>query len=269
MNYSTNNPYIKIYNENEVPLSIDDVNVETNVISILEIQGIKFTTRSFQIEMEVKQMMVLNTYEIFESCVIKHKVKMNDNNDKENTLVNEETNHVENFENDENHEKTELYKVKIMIEDNLDENKLYESLGEPHKEEKEETIEKDEKVETNEKEEKNEIIGKEETIEKQEKEETNPLDDFELTEVDLDNIENLETIQLKKPNQVYYEIYKEARKRAKEAKKNAMIAFLEAKNIKKTYMLEDLDDSDESSEENFSDDEVENEDQDENEEYLE
>lgn len=225
MNYSTNNPYIKIYNENEVPLSIDDVNTETNVISILEIQGIKFTTRSFQIEMEVKQMMVLNTYEIFESCVIKHKVKTNDIKNKENTLVNQET--VDDGVNFENDEKTEVNKVQIMLEDDVDEDKLYKSIEEPDKEpDKEEKVEKDEKVETTEKEEKNEIIEKEEKEEKDEKnenEETNPLDDFELTEVDLDNIENLETIQLKKPNQVYYEIYKEARKRAKEAKKNAMI----------------------------------------------
>jgi hypothetical protein len=49
---------------------------------------------------------------------------------------------------------------------------------------------------------------------------------------------------LKKPNQVYYEIYKQARKKAKQAKKEAIMAFLEAKNIKKTYMLEDLDESD-------------------------
>jgi hypothetical protein len=55
---------------------------------------------------------------------------------------------------------------------------------------------------------------------------------------------NLETMQLKKPNQVYYELYKEARKKAKLAKKNAIIAYLEAKNIKKTYLIENLDDSD-------------------------
>ena len=46
------------------------------------------------------------------------------------------------------------------------------------------------------------------------------------------NLENnLESITLKKPNQVYYEIYKKAREKAKEAKKEAILAFLEAKNI--------------------------------------
>jgi hypothetical protein len=67
----------------------------------------------------------------------------------------------------------------------------------------------------------------------------------ELKEVTLPNyFENpLETITLKKPNQVYYELYKQARNKAKEAKKNAIIAYLEAKNIKKTYMLDILEEN--------------------------
>ena len=40
------------------------------------------------------------------------------------------------------------------------------------------------------------------------------------------------------------EIYQKARERAKEAKKNAILAYLEMKNIKKTYMLDDIDESD-------------------------
>ena len=65
----------------------------------------------------------------------------------------------------------------------------------------------------------------------------------EIDNLDL-SLENLETIQLKKPNQVYFELYKEARKKAKEAKRTTIIAYLEAKNIKKTYMLDNLNDSD-------------------------
>jgi hypothetical protein len=55
---------------------------------------------------------------------------------------------------------------------------------------------------------------------------------------------NLETITLKKPNQVYFELYREARNKAKLAKKNAILAYLEAKNIKKTYLIDNLNDSD-------------------------
>jgi hypothetical protein len=58
------------------------------------------------------------------------------------------------------------------------------------------------------------------------------------------NLDNLEPIKLKKPNEVYFELYKEARNKAKLAKKNAILAYLEVKNIKKTFMLDDLNDSD-------------------------
>jgi hypothetical protein len=49
-NNHNNLPTIKIYNESEIPLTMDDIKPETNIISILEIQGIKFTSRNFQIE---------------------------------------------------------------------------------------------------------------------------------------------------------------------------------------------------------------------------
>jgi rRNA-processing protein FCF1 len=65
-----------------------------------------------------------------------------------------------------------------------------------------------------------------------------------LKEIDFTLEKNLETFTLKKPNQVYYEIYQKARDKAKEAKKSAILAYLEMKNIKKTYMLDDIDDSD-------------------------
>lgn len=53
-------------------------------------------------------------------------------------------------------------------------------------------------------------------------------------------------IKLKKPTEVYYNMYRIAKQKAKELKKNAIAAYLEAKQIKTTHMLEDSDDSDES-----------------------
>ena len=38
-----------------------NVTIDTYIISIIEIQGIKFSSRNFQIEIELKQVMVLNT----------------------------------------------------------------------------------------------------------------------------------------------------------------------------------------------------------------
>jgi hypothetical protein len=65
----------------------------------------------------------------------------------------------------------------------------------------------------------------------------------EMNDINLD-IDTLEPMKLKKPNEFYYEIYKKAKETAKQAKKDMLVAYLEAKNIKKTYMLEDLEDSD-------------------------
>ena len=80
-----------------------------------------------------------------------------------------------------------------------------------------------------------------EDLENKTEENPNELSEFNI-DIDLEN--NLESIQLKKPNQVYFELYKEARNKAKLAKRNAILAYLEAKNIKKTYMLENINNSD-------------------------
>ena len=80
------------------------------------------------------------------------------------------------------------------------------------------------------------------------------LEELDNLHLNLEN--NLETMKLKKPNQVYFELYKEARNKAKLAKKNALLAYLEAKNIKKTYMLENFNDSDSDSDIDAEIDEV-------------
>ena len=82
---------------------------------------------------------------------------------------------------------------------------------------------------------------------------------MEEVEFHLEDLNDSETIVIKNRNNVYYEMYKEARKKAKIARDLALSTYLEAKRIKNTYMLENLDD--ESDDENESDeDEDENED---------
>ena len=50
-----------------------------------------------------------------------------------------------------------------------------------------------------------------------------------------------DNIKLKKPNDIYYEIYIAAKEKARTARKLAFDAYLEVKKIKKTYMLDDSD----------------------------
>jgi hypothetical protein len=75
---------------------------------------------------------------------------------------------------------------------------------------------------------------------------------FQLQEINLDVLEELEHmhLKLKKPTEVYYNMYRNAKQKAKELKKNAIAAYLEAKQIKSAHMLEDSDsdDSDDNSE---------------------
>ena len=69
-----------------------------------------------------------------------------------------------------------------------------------------------------------------------------------LEEVEINLEEIKENISLKEPNEVYIEIYKVAKEKAKQARKHAIETYLEAQNIKNTYMLHDIDSSDDDEE---------------------
>jgi plasmid rolling circle replication initiator protein Rep len=64
--------------------------------------------------------------------------------------------------------------------------------------------------------------------------------------LNINEIENSESIHLKEKTEVYYQMYREARQKAKLAKSLALSSYMEARKIKNLYMLEDIDDSDES-----------------------
>ena len=55
---------LKIYDERENELDSEHITNNESVITILEIQGIKCSARSFQIEIEIKQMLVLKPEKI-------------------------------------------------------------------------------------------------------------------------------------------------------------------------------------------------------------
>jgi hypothetical protein len=253
-NNHNNLPSVKIYNELEIPLTMNDVNAETNIITILEIQGIKFTSRNFQIEIELKQVMVLDSEPIFDNCLIKTSSKRPLEHSEQNletvddSTIFEETvpsidNFVEEINNDLNDDETNNIKIETnnLESDNLEKNTI--CLDENSLEEltpidilntdgkESDGKESDECLEL-------EIEDLCENIE------LNPNELKEIVNLDLPLENNLEKIELKKPNQVYFELYKEARTKAKMAKKSALLAFLEAKNIKKTYLIENLSDSD-------------------------
>ena len=249
-NNHNNTPSIKIYDEKEIPLTMEDITTETNIVSILEIQGIKFTSRNFQIEIELKQMMVLDNEPLFDNCLIKTSRKQLNNCEEQkiyddikidNTKIDDlliDDNNLEETKIDiverENEKSTilaDLEQIDILIEPMKKDDDITED------ENKDDDIKDDEIKEEN--------ISFElefEDLSEDIEENSNDLKEINNNDLSLEN--SLETMQLKKPNQVYFELYKEARKKAKDAKRTAIIAYLEAKNIKKTYMIDNLNDSD-------------------------
>jgi len=114
------------------------------------------------------------------------------------------------------------------------------------------SLKKSEKIE----EKVNETQMIEQPVIKTEKPEVNKnKDEIEEIELSLEEIPEEDKVILKKRNDVYYEMYKEALKKAKIAKELALASYLEAKRIKNTYMLTDIEEDD-----NFENEEYEKED---------
>ena len=62
---------LNIYDETDLPKSMEDIKEQTNVLCILEIQGIKFTHQQFQVIIHIKQVMIINKAELFQHTLIK------------------------------------------------------------------------------------------------------------------------------------------------------------------------------------------------------
>jgi len=202
-------PPLKIYDENEVDVEMESINENMPLITILEIQGIRCSAKSFQIDVELKQIMVLKPVNLFEKCIIKSKEK---------DLVKKVYEEPDISVNDD------LIKVStdttnLVVKEEPIIEKNYSDPDPDPDPVKEEPI-------------MNEL--------------SNNIDDILEINLDVDEIENSETIHLKEKTEVYYQMYREARQKAKLAKSLALSSYLEARRIKNLYMLEDIDDSDES-----------------------
>jgi len=212
---------LTIYDEEENVVDHESLKEETNLITILEVQGIKCSARSFQIEIEVKQMMTLNPTDLFEKCIIK-------TNSRPKPQPEEE-------QEPDKEEKKEEFPVENITLTALT---LNEGLEEGSPIEKKEPESNDLGL--------NDILDQEDEIGSHDIDLANEIIEDSLAEfqLELDNVPEAETVQLKPRNDVYYEMYRTAKRKAKLAKNLALKSYLEAKNIKNTYMLEDTSDTD-------------------------
>jgi hypothetical protein len=267
-------PILKIYDENETEISLESINEKMNIMTILEIQGIKCSSRSFQIEIELKQMMVLKQFDIFEKCLFTpSKISSNSNND---TEIYSGLNKVESISNEieinianqgkDNFDFIEKNVANMDSDNEIDAHnngsniiikneKLLnnasssENLGD--------FVIQDENLEDNQYEKNNldnyeKVAQNENTIQINDKDNKN--ENIEEIDFNLEQLPENDIVKLKQRNDVYYDLYREAKKKAKIARDFAISAYLEAKEIKNKYMLDEIDDSDDDDDDDDDDD---------------
>ena len=288
-----NNIYnnVNIYDEREQVISFKDIKEDSRIISILEISGVKFSSRSFNVEVCVKQIMLLENQTPFSKCLIKPE---NEPSYKESLIVTE-------GENNQSDDDLSEYTNDILSDDDDDDEKRETNTTESHDTHKEKEEHSEEAVQQSPIEKETEVT-EEELIEKKpvpesksdeavEEEvtsddvkendlgnrvkfqeevsvdvsdstiDTSDISNGHVSSTDGEDLDELlveikpddETVHLKNPNEVYQELYLEARRKAKIAKNQALQAFLEAKKIKSQYLLDEIeDDSDDENIDMFS-----------------
>ena len=188
---------ISCYNENEEPVLLDEINEkDIHIIPIIEVQGIRFSSKNFQIELGLRQVMVIKKKELFKNCMIRV-----DKYDIENNTV------TESIKDINHHSNEGIEEAQPVVEE-----------AQPVVEEAQPVVEEETKK-------------------------SSSIDEIDITTISSDSAD---AIKLKDPSEVYYEVWKKTRERAKTAKKEALKAYLEAKQIKEHYMLDVLESESES-----------------------
>jgi len=270
-NKGVSSSILKIYDVDYNTKHINDITKDTSIICILEIIGLKFSSTSFQMDFCLRQAMLLEDKPIFNEPLIKfssEKVSTEKNGEKNVTFLEK----PEEITLEKPKEVVENLEINSQVEQEVSETSVssnkannLEKIDLSNNETvKEELIPQKNELEiTNEIQEFNNEINEvnldslEKDIEPQEEEQDIEPQNDELEEVDL-TFDEKDAITLKKPNEIYLDIYRQAREKAKKAKQEAIKAYLEAKRIKELYMLEIIDSSEdevdsESSEESGDD----------------
>ena len=279
---------IQIYDEQENPLSLDDIKTNTEVISILEIKGLKFTSQSFCLEFYLRQVMVLENKPLFNKCLIslnnkkdlektKHladpinKTILQTEDAKENedltdaldAITNSVTDNsvTDNSVNDNSvtdnsvtdNSVTDV--VNVTVNDTVNDTVVNDTVV---NDTVNDTVVNDTVV--------NDTVGivseisndsfNHDVIKGEVEKESIDIESIDietndtleknvfLSEIDIKLPQKENSMKLKPAKEVYFEIYKAARKKAKDAKKQAIKTYLEAKKIKSTYLLDDIESSD-------------------------
>jgi hypothetical protein len=277
---------LKIYDEDEVTVEASQINEKTPLIAILEIQGVRCTSRSFCIDIEMKQLMVMKPGDLFDSFVITKgrgtKAESNqtplpasstpslgkyDNQESKN----EQTNNV--IQESSIAEAIVKEPISMMIEEQEFAQDLAPSSLKHLSQDLAPSLLKDLSADLSpslspdlspslspslspdlspsfSQDLVNNSLSDPIIITTDDDSDYLGLkstNDIEEVDFDVNQIAESDTFQLKDKKEVYYEMYREALQKAKTAKAMALTSFMEARRIKNLYMLNDINDSDEES----------------------
>jgi len=259
-----------VYDENEILLDLDKFTTDKEIIPLVSVNGIKFSSKNFAIELNLSQIMIITSKDDLEkNCLIKSSIvkkdksfsnnleildikqkdyqepekarlannNHNDNGDNNRDDNNGEVEILDSGSDDANTLETKTETVDVgEIRDNPDEKNILLDISDKIGENVDVKIEGEIDDSNRDKE-----IGKD------------ILDEIDLDTLDIEDIgkkdeidkshslEQSDKINIRDPQEIYYEIYKNALIKANTLKRNTIEAFLNAKNIKLKYNLEDMD----------------------------
>lgn len=206
---NSGNQKCSIFDENK--MICDMASVENRKIAtILHIKGIRLTSTSFQLDIENKQILLLDDKNVFEECMID----------------------VDKPISKQQHPDTVVLKENERVPLKSESTSSNENLG---------SLEQSKKI-NNEDDKKTQDYSNDSDYESEDLKEidlTHFVDGKEDGGEDVNG--DKKKMKLKTPHDVYLEMYHLAKKRAKETRKHAIKAYIDAQNIKAAYLIKDDD----------------------------
>ena len=248
---------IIIYDENEKKITLEEYDKVNEIVPLININGIKFSKSSFIIDIILVQFMILYPCDTFENQIlIKFNKPINKLQDKDTNKITvtgsnsvtgsnkhnsnynyDDTSSVNDEDDSSLNDEEDIINVNdetiVSVNDetivSVNDETTFSIIKEDTIKQEQDTIKQDN-------------IAQETIVERTITQEKNPMS-IEIKEVIESNALESNPVEIKTHDTIYLEIYKKAKQKAKEIRKNAILAFLEAKNIKVKYNLNTLDDS--------------------------
>ena len=247
---------LNIYDEDENKMDLDEYNINHEFLPLININGVKFSNKNLSIEINLTQMLVLYPSDEFEKQIL---LKVNKNTTLEDSNKSLEDSNASleveysNKSLEDSNTSLEVKDSNTSLEDSNTSLEVEDSNTSLEVEDSNTSLELEDSNTSLEDSNNDLLLHSEEdnNLEHLKNDKNNDFNSIEINTLNIDNLNEDEPFEIKSRDEIYLEVYKKAKKKAKEIRKNAIEAFLEAKNIKTKYNLETLVDSDSSEEEEF------------------